>query len=98
MEAQKELYGETIESIEPTKAPVKSASGLKAVTAKGIQFASMIEKNHGGSISDPVVAGEHFSVGWTMDVTLKGAGRVNMDEVCVYQVKDGKIVREQFFF
>jgi ketosteroid isomerase-like protein len=33
-----------------------------------------------------------------MDVTMKGFGRMNMDEVCVFEVKDGKIVSEQFFF
>jgi ketosteroid isomerase-like protein len=33
-----------------------------------------------------------------MEVTMKGAGRVKMDEVAVYEVRDGKIVKEQFFF
>jgi len=33
-----------------------------------------------------------------MDVTMKGMGRVKMEEVCVYKVKDGKVVSEQFFF
>lgn len=98
MEAQKELYDDSIVSIEPDKAPVRSAKGLKAVTEKGIQFASMIEQHHGGNISDPIVYGNHFSIGWAMDVTMKGAGRVNMEEICVYKVNDGKIVEEQFYF
>jgi len=29
---------------------------------------------------------------------MKGAGRTNIEEICVYQVNDGKIVREQFYF
>jgi hypothetical protein len=33
-----------------------------------------------------------------MDVTMKGQGRMNMDEIAVYEVKDGKIVKEQFFY
>jgi limonene-1,2-epoxide hydrolase len=33
-----------------------------------------------------------------MDVTMKGPGRVQMDEIAVYEVKDGKIVKEQFFY
>lgn len=97
-EAQKELYGQPIVSVEPDSAPVKVAKGLQAVTEKGVQFASMIEKQHGASISDPVVSGNHFTLGWSMDITLKGQGRKNMDEVCVYEVKDGKIVYEQFFY
>jgi len=27
---------------------------------------------------------------------MKGKGRMNMSELCVYQVKDGKIVAESF--
>jgi hypothetical protein len=29
---------------------------------------------------------------------MKGMGRIKLDEIAVYQVKDGKIVMEQFFF
>ncbi len=98
MEAQQELYGDDIVSIEPDKAPVKSAKGIKAVTEKGIQFASMIEERHGGQISEPTVAGNYFSIGWNIDVTMKGMGRINLEEICVYEVKNGKIVTEEFFF
>jgi hypothetical protein len=33
-----------------------------------------------------------------MDVTMKGAGRMNMAEMCKYEVKDGKIISEAFFY
>ena len=33
-----------------------------------------------------------------MDVTMKGRGCIQMSEVCVYGVRDGKIVHEQFFY
>jgi hypothetical protein len=29
-------------------------------------------------------------------MTMKGQGRMNMGELCVYDVKDGKIVSEAF--
>ena len=31
-----------------------------------------------------------------MDVTMKGGQRMKMTELCIYHVKDGKIVSEQF--
>lgn len=34
----------------------------------------------------------------TMDITMKGMGRFTMEEICVYEVNDGKIVREDFFY
>ncbi len=52
----------------------------------------------GGYCSEPVVGGNHFSVAMGMDVTMKGGERMQMDEIAVYEVKDGKIVKEQFFF
>jgi len=97
-DAGKELYSENIISIEPDFAPVPRAEGLKAVVEKGNRFAAMIEATHGSSISDPVVAGKSFSLGWNLDATMKGRGRVNLEEICVYQVENGKIVMEQFFY
>jgi len=98
-EAQAELYGDDIICIEP-EGPMAPhfTKGKKAVAEKGKQFASMIEERHGGSCSDPVVGGHHFSIAMSIDATMKGMGRQLLDEVCVYEVKDGKIVNEQFFY
>ena len=61
-------------------------------------FQNMIEESHGGYLTKPLVAGTHFAVGMAIDVTMKGSGRMKMDEIAVYEVKDGKIVKEQFLF
>lgn len=98
---QDELYAENAVSIEPEKAlsmGMANAEGLDAIREKGKAFNEMVEEMHGGYSTEPVVAGNHFSIAMGMDVTMKGAGRVKMDEIAVYEVKDGKIVKEQFFF
>ena len=97
-QAQTELYGENMVSIEPAGAPVEKAVGLKAVIEKGKQFASMIEERHGGSVTDPIVTGKYFSMGMVLDTTMKGRGRVLLEEICVYKVENGKIVFEEFFY
>jgi ketosteroid isomerase-like protein len=100
-EAQDELYAADAESIEMPGAPFgggKPAKGIEAIRAKGREFNADIETVHGGTIGDPIVAGHWFSLVMTMDVTFKSRGRVQMEEICVYQVKDGKVVREQFFY
>lgn len=97
-EAIKDLYSNDIVSIEPDGAPVKEVRGLEGVIAKGQGFADMTEAMHGNEVSDPVVAADHFSCTMKMDLTFKGAPRMTMEEVCVYKVADGKIVREEFFF
>ena len=95
---QKELYADHCVSIEPDFAPWPKAEGMDQIRQKGVQFQSMIEEMHGGYCTEPVVAGNYFTCVMGMDVTMKEQGRVKMDEVCVYEVKDGKIVLEQFFF
>ncbi len=100
-EAQIELYADDAVSIEMDGLPpgsIGNAKGLEAIREKGRQFNAGIEAVHGGSVSDPIVTGNWFSLVLTMDATFKGRGRVNMEEICVYQVRNGKIVREQFFY
>lgn len=96
---QSELYADDAVSIEPAHAQgMQSVEGLDAIRQKGQQFQSAVEEMHGGYSTEPVIAGNHFSVAMGMDVTLKGMGRMKMDEIAVYEVKDGKIVKEQFFY
>ena len=97
--AQKELYTTDAVSIEPPGSPgFQTVSGLDKIIEKGHQFQGMIEAVHGISVSDPIIAGNYFSIAILFEVTLKGMGRVNMDEIAVYNVKDGKVVTEQFFY
>jgi hypothetical protein len=96
---QDELYADHAVSIEPPHAQgLQSVEGLAAIKEKGKLFQAMIEEMHGGYCTEPVIGGTHFTVAMGMDVTMKGMGRINMDEIAIYEVKDGKIVKEQFFF
>jgi ketosteroid isomerase-like protein len=96
---QGELFADNAVSIEPANSPgLKTVQGIDAIRQKGEQFNQAVEEMHGGYSKDPVVAGNHFSVAMGMDVTMKGMGRMNMEEIAVYEVKDGKIVKEQFFY
>lgn len=95
----KELYAPNIVSIEPEGAPNRIVEGLEAIIAKGEQFDSRIEKVNSSFISDPVVADNFFSCSMLMNVNMKGVPvPVDMNEICLYTVNDGKIVQEQFFY
>jgi hypothetical protein len=99
MEAQQELFSEDAESIEPPGSQgLPSVKGLDAIKMKGEKFNEMIEEMHGGYASEPIVAGNHIAFAMGIDATYKGMGRQKMDEIAVYEVKNGKIVKEQFFF
>ena len=95
---QKELFTEDTISIEPFSSAgfEKETKGLTAIVEKAKNFMSMVEEFHSNSISDPIIAGNSFAIIWTMDATMKGKGRTTMSELCVYEVKDGKILSESF--
>ncbi len=96
--AQRELFADDAVSIEPYGTPEfeKETKGLDAIIEKGKKWGSMVEAYHGTEISEPLVADNSFAVTMTMGVTMKGQSRMDMKELCIYHVKDGKIVSEQF--
>ncbi len=96
--AQRELYADDAVSIEPEASPAfeKTTRGLPAIIEKGHKFSEMIEQIHSHEVSDPIVAENSFACTMRLDVTLRGQGRMNMTELCVYDVKDGKVISEQF--
>ncbi len=96
--AQRELYADNAVSIEPHEMPgfPKETKGLPGILEKGKRFVGMVETMHSLHVSEPLVAGSSFACVMSMDVTMKGQGRTKMSELCVYEVKDGKIVSEQF--
>lgn len=96
--AQRELYADDAVSVEPYETPAtpKVTKGLENLVAKGRQFVAMVDTMHALTVSDPLVAGQSFACTMALDVTFKGQPRMQMAELCVYEVKDGKIVSEQF--
>ena len=97
-QAQKELYADDAVSIEPVATPAfeKETKGLDAILEKGEKFDAMVEDYHSINIAEPLVAGNSIAFVLDMDLTMKGRKRETMSELCVYDVKDGKIVSEQF--
>jgi hypothetical protein len=97
--AHKELYAENAVSIEAYATPGfdKETKGMTAIREKGERFTSMVEQTHSIEVSEPLIAGDSIAFVLRMDITMKGQGRMDSPELCVYQVKDGKIVSEEFF-
>ena len=102
IEIQDTLYHEDVVCQEPEKAasmgmPVFT-NGREAVKAKGVARRAMIETSHSYTCSEPIVAGEFFSVVLKQEVTFKGKPRITLEEIGVFHVRDGKVVKEQFFY
>ncbi len=94
-----ELYSSKAKSIEPPHAQgLKTVQGMDAIREKGRQWNESIEEVHGGFCNEPQVASNYFTCAMGFDATFKGQGRMNMEEIALYEVKDGKIISEQFFY
>ena len=96
---QDELFAENVKSIEPDHSPwFTNAEGKATVRKKGEDFVKRIEAVHSLSTSEPVVGGDFFAVAREKDITVQGFGRIQIKQVMLYEVKDGEIVSEQFFY
>ncbi|QNK63896.1 nuclear transport factor 2 family protein [Pedobacter sp. PAMC26386] len=97
-QAIKELYADHIISKEPLGSGRELAEGKLAIENKSKVRLESIAQIHGVKVSDPIVSGDFFACTMDMDITYKQLGRLAMSELCVYQVKDGKIVFEEFLY
>jgi hypothetical protein len=96
---QDELFSANVKSIDPPNSPYfGNAEGKAAVRKKGEDFVKKIEDVHRVYTSEPLVTGNHFTVAREKDITVKGFGRIQINELMLYEVKDGRIVLEQFFY
>lgn len=89
------------------------APGVVSVEGLGMSMEwsgrkSVLQKNatweadhvvHGAEVEGPFVGATGFTVRFKMDIETKSTGqRETMEEVGVYTVKNGKIVREEFMY
>jgi ketosteroid isomerase-like protein len=99
-DAMQELYSDDVVSVEAFPMPdgTREFKGKAGVIGKSEGWAA-IHEVHDARVGGPLVAEPHFCVSFWFDVTNKVTGqRMQMDELAVYQVADGKIVREEFFY
>lgn len=98
-EIQDELFSDTVKSIDPANSPYFGyAEGRAAVRKKGEDFIKTITDFHGASTTEPLVTGNHFVVGREVDITVLKFGRIQIKQLMMYEVTEGQIVCEQFFY
>ncbi|SCX97100.1 SnoaL-like domain-containing protein [Nonlabens sp. Hel1_33_55] len=95
--AYQELYSPDVISIEMSE-PMKELHGMKEVEKK-LQWRQENFEVEFTNISDPIVADNHFVLVLSLKSKNKSTGeQAEIDEIGVYQVKNGKILKEQFFY
>jgi hypothetical protein len=100
VEAVATFYADDVVSVEAMdfKGMGREMRGKDAVKAKNLDW---FDDNdiHSASVTGPFVSPESFAVLYSFDWTVKTSGqRVQLSEVAVYTVVNGKIVREEFLY
>jgi len=98
MKAVEDLYAKDIVSVEARAMENMPAEmrGLDQVRGKTEWWEKNFEV-HSCKVGGPFVARDTFVVQFDVDVTEKASkNRMQMSEVGIYQVKNGKVAREQF--
>jgi ketosteroid isomerase-like protein len=103
MECIETMYSPDIVSVEAMGGPQMPAEmkGIDAVKGKATWWEANHEV-HSAAVDGPYPHGDRFIATFKYDVTAKAgpmAGkRFPMNEGALYTVKDGKIVKEEFFY
>ena len=94
MEAFEELYDDAIVMQENSDPEFR---GKDLNRKREQEFFASVEAWHGGAVLAAASHGDVSFSEWTMEVSLKGVGRVTMAQVAVRRWKDGKVVHERFY-
>jgi hypothetical protein len=103
LEAIDTLYGPNILSLEAMAMPgmAPRIEGLAAVRQKSEKFVRT-HQIHSNVVNGPWPHGDRFIVYMKLDTTPSegpmAGKRMQVEEACLYTVKDGKIVQEEFFY
>lgn len=100
-EAGRRFWSDDVVSREPMPGEMAEVRGRAGVVRKG-EWWTQNHEVHSMKTEGPYVNGDQFGVRFSIDVTPKTGPmanqRVQMDEIGLYTLKDGKIVEERFFY
>lgn len=101
-EAVQELYSPEIESIENNskQGTLETQKGFQGKEEKNKMWYDMVQEVHEVRVSDPIVSDRAFACSIFMDVTYNNPdwGRQSTTELAVLEIRDGKIIREEFIY
>jgi ketosteroid isomerase-like protein len=93
-----ELFHEDAHHIEPQSEHFSNVKGVAAIKAKDTAMSEHIAEIESMEVGNAIVASKHIAILYKLSAKLKDGNTINLDEIIVYEVHDGKIISEQFFY
>ncbi len=99
-QAQIELYSNNAVSIEPANAKwgLETVKGKEALMQKGKSFMALVTEWHAASTGRPMVYGPFIFMEMQMDLTVHGLGKISIHEMGKFEVVNGEIISEAFYY
>ena len=95
LEAFEEFYADDVVMIEGSG---ERHEGKDTNRKREQDFFASVEEVHAFDLLGSATSGDRSYSEWLMDVTLKGMGRIKMEQTAVRDWKDGKVVKERFYY
>ena len=89
---------EKIKHIEPQSPYFADLTGVKAIKEKDETMQGNIAEFHSMEVGDAITSKDFIALPYKASFTMKDGNKVELDEIIVYQVENGKIILEQFFY
>jgi hypothetical protein len=98
--AQMDLYSDDSVSIEPANPQwgLTTVTGKQSVMEKGKAFMALVTEWHGAYTKEPVVYGPLIFMEMGMDLTVTGLGKISINEMGKFEVRNGRIISEEFYY
>ncbi|MEO0899805.1 MAG: SnoaL-like domain-containing protein [Bacteroidota bacterium] len=98
--AYDELFDNNAVAIEPQLAQMGlgEIKGLDAIKNKVGSLGEGIEALVSREMSAPIISANHIAFTNIVQAKMKDGSDFNLSEICLYEVKEGKIISEQFFY
>lgn len=93
-----ELFHDDAHHIEPQSQFFSDVKGVEAIKAKDATMSEHITGIESMEVGEAIVASKHIAIPYKLTATLKDGHLMALDEIIVYEINDGKIVSEQFFY
>ncbi len=89
---------EKIRHIEPQSEHFSNLTGLAAIKEKDAMMGANIEAVQSLEVGEAIISKNHIALPYKISLKLKDGNVFSLDEIIVYEVENGKIVLEQFFY
>lgn len=89
---------EKVRHVEPQSEHFADITGVNAIKEKDTIMGENIQEVNSLEVGTATVSKDHIALPYKMTFTMKDGNAVALDEIIVYEVQDGKIVLEQFFY